>query len=358
MTDKIPSFKEEIDDIHVPIDKLDTIILNTVQASAPKRKRSIRKKVLYGVGAAVAAFGLLVGSATISPVMANFVSQIPVVGSIFGESGERGLEQVSELGLTQVVGESKTIKGNTLTIDEVFFDGTRLTVSYSLESEEPLGEYYLGSGMDFTIDGKSISHGGSSGETEITPTYRTAIDNVDVGSGELPKQFKLGLVFEGKGGERWKFSMPVHEQSSAELVTINHMQRAGSIDLTVSNLEISPLGLRFNYNTLTDENEFPTGDFGSFIAFKAVDSSGNELVISSQGGGQAEIVSGKIHSKGNSLFEPIDDTVKELTVTPYLIMPSEGGGVEIDASGNEKSIDFEPYKGEPVEFKSFTVKLP
>ena len=358
MTDKIPSFKEEIDDIHVPIDRLDTIILNTVQASAPKRKRSIQKKVLYGVGAAVAVFGLLVGSATISPVMANFVSQIPVVGSIFSESGERGLEQVSELGLTQVVGKSKTVNGNTITIDEVFYDGTRLTVGYSLESEEPLGEYYLGSGLDFTIDGKSISYGGSSGETEITPTYRTAIDNVDVASGELPKKFELGLFFEGKGGERWKFSVPVQEQSGAEFVTINHTQRAGSIDLTVSNLEISPLGLRFNYNTLTDENEFPSGEFGSFIEFKIVDSSGNELVISSEGGGQAEVVNGKIHSKGNSLFEPVDDIVKELTVTPYLILQSEGGGVEIDAAGNEKPIDFKTYKGKTVEFESFTVILP
>ena len=358
MTDKIPSFKEEIDDIQVPIDKLDAIILNTVQASVPKRKRSIQKKILYGVAAAIAAFGLLIGSATISPVMANFVSQIPVVGSIFSESGERGLEQVSELGLTQVVGESKTVKGNTITIDEVFFDGTRLTVSYSLESEEPLGQYYLGSGADITIDRKSISYGGNSGETEITPTYRTGIDNIEVASGELPKKFELGLIFEGKGGERWKFSVPVQEQSSAEFVTINHRQEAANIDLTISNLEISPLGLRLNYITLTGENESLTESFGSFITFKAVDSLGNELVVSSEGGGQAEIVNGKIHSKGNSLFEPVDETVKELTVTPYLILPSGGGGVEVDAFGNEKLIDFKPYKGEPVEFKSFTVKLP
>ena len=147
----------------------------------------------------------------------------------------------------------------------------------------------------------------------------------------------------------------MQEKSSAELVTINHTQQAGNIDLTVSNLEISPLGLRFAYNAITEGNEFPTG---SYISFRVVDSSGNELVSSWEGGGQAEIVNGEIHSKGNSLFEPVGDTVKELTVTPYLIYPSEGGGVEIDAAGNEKSIEFKPYKGKPVEFESFTVKLP
>ena len=46
MTDKIPSFKEEINNIQVPTDKLDAIISNTVQASTPKRKRAIRKKVI------------------------------------------------------------------------------------------------------------------------------------------------------------------------------------------------------------------------------------------------------------------------------------------------------------------------
>ena len=152
--------------------------------------------------------------------------------------------------------------------------------------------------------------------------------------------------------------MPVQEQSSAELVTINHTQQAGGIDLPSQTLKSVQLGLRLTYNTLTEENEFPTGSFGGFITFKAVDSLGNELVISSEGGGQAEIVNGKIHSKGNSLFEPIDETVKELTITPYLILPSGGGGVEVDAVGNETPIDFKPYKGEPVEFESFTVKLP
>lgn len=44
MTDKIPSFKEEIDAIHVPVDKLDAIIEKSVQESIPKRKKSLRKK--------------------------------------------------------------------------------------------------------------------------------------------------------------------------------------------------------------------------------------------------------------------------------------------------------------------------
>lgn len=355
MTDKIPMFKKEIDDIPVPVDKLDAIIAKTVQESVQKRKWSIGKKLMTSVGAAVATFALLIGSATVSPVMADFVSQIPVVGSIFSESGDRGLKQVSELGLTQVIGESKTVRGNTITIDEVFFDGTRLTVGYSLTSEEPLEEFYVDPGMKVTIDGKNFSFGGSSGETEITPTYRTGIYNIEPSDIEVPEEFKLGLFFEGKGGERWKFSIPVKTQTGAELVTINETQQAGNIGLDISNLEVSPVGLRLTYNTVVEEGEFP---LGAYIKFRAVDSSGAELAVSSEGGGYGEHVNGKVYIKGNSLFEPIDENITALTITPYLDLPSAGGGVEFDAAGNEKPIDVKPDKGEEIEFESFTVTLP
>ncbi|MDW0111973.1 DUF4179 domain-containing protein [Sporosarcina saromensis] len=354
MSDKIPMFKKEIDDIPVPVDKLDTIITKAVQKGIQKRKKPNKKKLMLSVGAAVATLALLIGSATVSPVMANIVSQIPVLNSIFSESGDLGLKQVSELGLTQVVGESKTVKGNTITIDEVFFDGTRLTVGYSLTSEKPLGEFYLNNGMNVTIDGKKFSFGGNSEETEITPTFRRGIYNIEPSDIVVPEEFKLGLSFEGEGGERWKFFIPVNKQSGAKFVTIDETQQVGGVGLNISALEISPVGLRITYNTVAKENEFLSG---AYIKFKAVDSSGNELAISSEGGGHSNFINGNIYTIGNSLFEPIDENVTELTITPYLDL-SSGGGVEFDEDGNEVPIDFELQKGEKIKFESFTVTLP
>ena len=201
MTDKIPSFKEEIDNIHVPTEKLDAIITNTVQSKVVTKKKSFRNQLLYSVGAAVAAIGLLIGSASVSPAMASFVSHIPFIGSIFSESGDKGLERVSNMGLTHVVKQSKTIDGKTVTIDEVFFDGTRFTVSYSFESEEPLGENYL-SGPLLTIDGEEFAGGlTTSGPTNITPTYYTWVGSVFVYTPEAPDKFDLGFSFEGKKEE-------------------------------------------------------------------------------------------------------------------------------------------------------------
>lgn len=353
MTDKIPSFKEQIDEIHVPTEKLDDIIFKTVQQHAPKKKKSLRRKFIYSASAAAVAFGLLVGSAVVSPVMADIVSKIPLIGSVFSESDDVGLAQVSDLGLTQIVGQSKTVKGETVTIDEVFYDGTRFTVSYSFESKEPLGEYYFDpSNISFTINGKSFDYGGSLGETEVTSTYRTGI--VELGGIEdLPEEFNFGIIFKGESNKKWNFKIPVKAQTGVDVVEVNHTQTVGDIELSIPNLKMSPGGLNFSYQTVAKENNNIT----PYIDFKIFDDVGNEIT-SRFGGNQSKISKGIEYSSGDLLFEPISDDIKELTITPYLQFPTGGGGVEIDREGNETKIEFQPYDGKEIEFESFTVKIP
>lgn len=350
MNDKIPGFKEEIDEIHVPIDKLDAIISTTVQQNKPKRMIPMRKKLVYTASAAAIAFGLLVGSASVSPVMANIVSHIPLIGSIFSDSDDRGLNQVSDLGLTQTVGMSQTVKGDTITIDEVFYDGTRFTVSYSLESEEPLKDYYFENGSpDFTIDGKYYNYGGGLTQNDLTPTYRTGIFDMDF-STELPEAFELGITFEGPDNKKWKFKIPVKAQTDVEIVKIDHTQKSEDVELFVSDLKISPAGLLFNFNAAADIGLFETGN----IDFHVVDESGNEIA-SHSGASSMENENGKEHQSGRRLFDPISDDVKKLIVTPYITHATDGGGVEFGLGGKEIEIPFKPYTGKEIKFESFEV---
>jgi Protein of unknown function (DUF4030) len=76
------SVKKEVDKIQIPDDKLEQRIGYAIK-SGKKDKRRIGKKVFYISSAAVLLLGLLVGSAFVSPVMANVVSRIPYLGSIF-----------------------------------------------------------------------------------------------------------------------------------------------------------------------------------------------------------------------------------------------------------------------------------
>ncbi|MFJ5621504.1 DUF4179 domain-containing protein [Peribacillus loiseleuriae] len=352
MTDKIRSFKEEIDNIHVPVDKLDAIILNTIQGSAPKRKNSFRNKILYSVGVAVVMFGLFLSSAIISPAMATIVSHIPIIGTIFSTSGDRGLEQVSKQGLTDKVGMTKMVEGTSITLHEVFHDETRFTIGFSIESEQPIEEFYLSSGPTFTVDGKSFSHAGDYKETEISLTQRTGIANIDAFE-KLPEAFTLGLTFKGKDGKQWDFSIPVSTQANVQSVAIHHTQKAYGIDLTVTDLKVSPAGLLLTFSAESEK----TGYLSGMLDFKVSDVKGHELV-SHSGGSKLEIIAGKQHLTGTRLIDPIVDNVKELTITPYLVQSIRGSSMRIDAQGNETLTELKPFKGANIEFESFTVTLP
>ena len=351
MTDKIPSFKEEIDAIHVPIDKLDAIIMNTVRGRVPMKRRSVRKKIVYSAVAVVATFGLLIGSATISPVMANIVSQIPIIGSIFNNSGDRGLKQVGEMGLTQVIGQSKILGNMTITIDEVYYDGTRFTMGYSFEAEQPFvdtGQLPL---PKVSMKGEPIGFGSSTiDHNDVSPTVQTNLLNIN--APDLPQEFDLDLTFQQEDGEKVDFTIPMHTQTNTKLVTIDDSRAVGSFTLEVSNLKISPAGVLLSY-----KESYPESKKNRLLAdnvyFKLVDESGNEYFMKS-GDRFVEEVDGQMQWTGSQLHEPIDEHVKELTITPYLDLPDR----KIDENGKEKPIDYTEYNIDDIQFDSITVTLP
>jgi citrate lyase gamma subunit len=86
--------KEEMDNIRVPEDKLNHSIQVAIERGM-KDRGALRKKWIYYSSAAVLLFGLLIGSALVSPAMANVVSKIPYLGSIF-ESKEDVVMGISE----------------------------------------------------------------------------------------------------------------------------------------------------------------------------------------------------------------------------------------------------------------------
>lgn len=351
MTDKIPSFKEEIDAIHVPMDKLDAIIANTVQGDMPKKRRSMRKKLYYSAATVVASFGLLIGSATVSPVMANIVSQIPLIGSIFSASGDRGLEQVGELGLTQAVGQSQTVDGSTITIDEVYYDGTRFTIGYSLESETTLGDVQLS--PRFFVDGEPFGSMMQIELDDITPTLRTELVNINAPENGSTA-FQLDVTIQSSDDKQWDFSIPVSTKTNTKLVTIDHQQEAGGFTLSAPDLKISPAGVLLTFNKTYLESEM--NDFLSqYIDFKVVDEAGNELAFQT-GDSFGETADGQMHWTGSQLYEPIDDHVKTLTITPYMTIPKSMK--EMDEDGNEIEIDIKRYQDKGITFDSFTVEIP
>lgn len=56
-----------------------------------------KRKGLYAMSSVAVAFGLLVASSYQSPALASTLSQIPLIGSVFGDSNYVGLKQAQKM---------------------------------------------------------------------------------------------------------------------------------------------------------------------------------------------------------------------------------------------------------------------
>ncbi|WP_054768446.1 DUF4179 domain-containing protein [Lysinibacillus parviboronicapiens] len=318
-------------------------------------RRSRRTPLLY-VASAAAAFGIMIGSAYISPTFASTLAQLPIVGSVFGDSGLLGLKQASEQGLTKTVGEKQIINGIAVTVDEVLYDDTNITVGIKIESEKELSNEYFGAGMDLKMNGKFLSGSGSYGEENLSPTIRTGITTFNV-TDDMPNSFELGLILEGKEGEKWEFSTPIKKIVDIVQLPVNHQQQAQGIQLDVSKVSVSPSGIGLAFEATEAGNSDNPQLAASFIEFRITDEQGKELT-SHSGGLKGQFNDGVWVFSGNKTFDPISDNVSTLIITPYLMLPTGGSGVQIQPNGEETKLPFDKSTLKEVKFQPFTVEVP
>ncbi len=331
-------------------------INNKMNSAHNYKIKNGKRKILYTVSSVAAVFGILVGSSYYSPALANGLSQIPIIGSVFGDSHLIGLQQAQKKGLTSEIGETQTINGISVTLDEVLYDQNNITIGLKIESEKELGEFYFGAGFDFTINGE-LPNGSSGGygENIQSPTIRTAIQDITV-TEDMPNVFELGLSLHGEKGETWYFSTPIKQITDIIKIPIQHSENVDGIDLTVTELSLSETGVGISYESSEEGTDFELSRAGN-IEFLIVDQDGNEIMGHS-GGVRGELLKNSMVFTSNKKFDPIDSGVNELTITPYLALPTDGGGVEVDENGESRELEFKGDSLQPVEFESFKVKIP
>lgn len=334
------------------------IVRAQVENSQPEmlKKNKGKRKVLYSLTSVAAVFILLLISSHFSPSIASSLSQIPIIGSVFGNSDLVGLQKAQQNGLAIDIGETKTVNGISVTLYEILYDQNNISISLIIESDKQLDEFYFGAGMDFTINGKRPSATtGSYGEEVISETTRTVIQNINV-TEEMPEKFELGLILRGENGEKWYFSTPVKKIHDIQNIPIEHTETVDGLELTITEISVSPTGLSIAYESVEEETDFDLSR-GGYIDFHVVDQDGLEITGYS-GGTYGELENDKIVHESRKQFDPLEEHVTQITITPYMELPSSGGGVEIDKNGNERELAFKGHLLKPIEFTSITVEIP
>lgn len=308
MSSQFPDLKNELDQIYVPVQKLDTIIAETV--SETKVKKPKKRIVMYSMSAAVVGFGLFIGSAMVSPVMAKVASNIPVVGTFFNDVGDDGLKIAGQKGLTQVVDQTAKDNGITLTINEIFYDGTRLTLGYTQESLLPLGELER---PVIKADGKEINFSsGYSGEYITPQKYKGVVDITP--TEELPEQFKMEIRFDAVGlvpGD-WSFKFPVRQSNEVKVIKLSEVIKLEGAELSVNSLKIGPAGTVLNMKIIAESGKLDPHNLDYYL----IDDKGS-VINFLNGRVNGETVNGKEYAALQRLYEPLDETVRRVKVIPY-----------------------------------------
>ena len=79
----------------------------------------------------------ILGAGFVNPALANALSKLPLVGSLFDQAGDTGLKAASEQGLTaKVNASSQTLDGVTFKISEMMYDGTRMSMVLTRETND------------------------------------------------------------------------------------------------------------------------------------------------------------------------------------------------------------------------------
>jgi hypothetical protein len=339
MNKQFPNLKNEMDSIEVPVDKLDAIITKTVYGT--KTKKTIRKKVLYTIGAAAAGFGLFIGSAMVSPAMAKVASAIPGVGTFFNDVGDEGLRIAGQKGLTQVIGQSAEDSGITLTINEVFFDGTRLTIGYTQESLVPFGHLERPS---IKVNGKEINFSsGTSGEYATPQKY---VGYMDLNPTEdLPEEFKMNMRIDAVGiiPGTWEFNFPVKQSSKVKVLKPEETKTVEGAEMRINALKLGPAGTDLSVHVVSD---IEAGGFNPYnLYFNIVDDKGNVLTTLN-GSGSGDTVDGKEVADLEFLFSPLSDDAKSVRIIPYIHPMSGAGGKEVSVDLDSQTVPFTINQGE------------
>lgn len=125
--------RNEFYNIPVP-PQLDQAVVKGVR----RGKRSRIHKSLAAVAAAILVFVL---SVNVSPALSSLIGSIPGLDSLVNlVSFDKNLVSIVNQGFGQVINKSDTDQGITVTVENAIYDGRKLILAVTIETEEPRGE--------------------------------------------------------------------------------------------------------------------------------------------------------------------------------------------------------------------------
>ncbi|RED51650.1 DUF4179 domain-containing protein [Cohnella lupini] len=272
----------------------------------------------------------------ISPVMANYLSNLPIIGSAFQSAGDIGLKQAGEELASTSTRQTITDKGVSITLDQVVYDGSRISIGFLHDSKVKFLDI---DPRNIQISGSSVSSGYGLRNSEVAPgitatVLTTTVDQV------LPNQFSLEIqikhiqtwendVKKDLKGD-WSFKASVVKVLDGVIEkTFNPplVKNLEGIKISLTEVAATPLTTRVSFDLVRPNDMEPEHIFAEKrsegettvqreLKFKLFDQQGKEISpLSVHGSASGDGIEHKI-----ALFAPLGETqIQYLILRTYVI---------------------------------------
>lgn len=275
---KVKSYEPVISQI--VLDRIDKTLASLTEEEIIKQKPKSKFLEIKTIGrvslAAAIALIILTVSATVSDTMAQELTKTPIISSVFKFFGDMGLKFASDKGLNYTVNKTVVDKDIKITISDILYDGTRISIGYTMEGNN-IGEIEK---PDLLINGKSTEFSMSTYGNLVGENAYAGVVNMNPAS-EIPKNFNLTFSFYKVGSTEgsWKFeNIKVKEQSAmlnSKILTPMISKSLTSGNITIGKVVISESTIKLH----VIESNFPSN---VHYDYQLVDNYGN--VIEPMGG--------------------------------------------------------------------------
>jgi hypothetical protein len=333
---------ELLNDISIDADEFEKMEVSEFEKAKLKKhlKKSINRKnktnsLIKSVAAAAIVVGLSV--TTFGVTFPAYAKNIPVINDIFRFFDQRELnlsskENISGSNSTQeketgllydykkfsseinMIQESNGIK---FSIIDAIFDGKTATFTYTIESEQELGNAGISSPK---IEGMNAM-GGTSTTTKIDNNKYVGIltaSNLENKKLDIANiEWNIDSIqnpenqTEIKGD--WKFSFSLNAIDSQNQLSDSSSQKNG-VKVTIENISVTPMSFSMYYNQEVSQEVRNTWD-SVFVDLEIRDDLGN--IYSGQGNGGI-IEEATFNSIWSKTFEKLDENAAKLIITPHV----------------------------------------
>jgi hypothetical protein len=304
----------------------------TAQAADTVRPLRRRNKWLLAM-CAMALVIVMFGTAASIPASAERLQKLPFVGSLFDGNifaffGDSGIVNGQRNGLTTEINKSASDQGITITLQEIMYDGARLSIGYEIKSDQLEHVMFI---QDVTVsinNGDRVWAGAESKPHMIDDNHAAGILTLDLADAEWEDQFDLkldigeviasGLRMEDRVNGHWSFRFSVVNQSLAGS-TYKRFENGpaaksdnGIFEVTGYRLTPTTTQLSYRFTGQTDR-----------LLVQVKDDKGMILDwLGSRGDTEGDLLT------GTARYAALPEGSKSISVTPYYLLQAPSNGEE------------------------------